>query len=456
MKTSAILPLLLAGVAACGGGRRAVDADAPPPRAAERRSSPPPAPDPVRAYRGAGLIAHGGAFPVTGRVSFVGGPTPDTTFVLLTLALPSRALSFTHSDDSYRAEYEVRAAVRRGADTAASVEAVERVVVPNFRETARTDESIVFQQLLRLAPGDYDLRLQLRDLGSDRAVVDSSALRVPRLADGSLGTPIPYYEAIVRRTREAVPRLLVTPRATVTFGQDSVLPVYVEGYGAADEQRVRAEVRGEAGSVLWRDSLALERREGALASGVVELPVARLGIGAVTLAMWRPGATDTVRSPLFVSFGDDLPAATFEDMVSYLRFFTSPHRLDLLRRAPVSERGAAWAEFLAATDPDPVTEGHQALQAYFVRLQVANQRYRDEGGPGWLSDRGMVFTAFGDPDQVFEPSVNHIGARNRMQVWIYRDHQLQVEFRDASGFDRWRMTPSSETRFRMALSRLHQ
>jgi GWxTD domain-containing protein len=454
MKPSAVLPLLLAGVAACGGGRRAVEADAPPPRVADRRSAPPPAPDPVKAYRGAGLIAHGAPFPLTGRISFVGGPTPDTTFVLLTLALPSRALTFTHASDSYRAEYEVRAEARRGADTAASVEAVEKVVVPNFRETARTDESVIFQQVLRLAPGDYDLRLRLRDLGSDRGVADSAALRVPRLADGTLGTPIPYYEAVVRTGRTTVPRLLVTPRATVTFGQDSVLPVYVEGYGTGAQQ-VRAAVLGEAGSVLWRDSLSLTPREGSLASGVVELPVSNLGIGAVTLAVWRPGAADTVRSPLFVSFGDDLPAATFEDMVSYLRYFTSPQRLERLRRAPVSERGRAWAEFLAATDPDHATAGHRELQAYFTRLQVANQRYRDEGGPGWLSDRGMVYTAFGDPDQVYEPTSNRIGARNRMQVWIYRDRQLQLEFRDASGFDRWRMVPSSETSFRMALTRLH-
>jgi GWxTD domain-containing protein len=407
----------------------------------------------VGAYRSAGLIAHGGPFPVTGRVSFVAGPTPDTTFVVLTLALPSRALTFSHVGDHYQAEYEVRAEVARGADTALALTATEEVVVPNFRETTRGDESVLFQQVLRIAPGDYAMRLRLRDLGSERGVADTSTLRVPRLAAGTIGTPIPYYEALVRPERAAVPRLLVMPRATATFGTDSVLPVYVEGYGDGP-QRVQTAVLGETGGVLWRDSLDLQPRAEGLASEVLSLPVPRLGIGALTLAVWRPGA-DTVRTPLFVSFGANLPAATFEDMLSYLRFFTSPSRLDELRRTPVAERGTAWAAFLAETDPDRVTEGHQGLQQYFARMQVANQRYRDDGGPGWLSDRGMVYTALGDPEQIYEPTASQIGMRNRLQVWMYREHQVQLEFRDSSGFDRWQLTPQSEGAFYFALSRLH-
>jgi GWxTD domain-containing protein len=412
----------------------------------------------VQLYRRMGLIAHGAPLPVTGRLSYMAGPTADTTFAVLTLALANRALSFNHSGEDYRASYTVDVAVHRGGDTAAApaahYTAQESVRVPTFRETTRTDESVLFQQVMRLAPGAYRLVLQLRDGGSgERAMADTTTLTVPRLGDGTLATPLPYYEAVVRPAIAEVPRVLVTPRATVTFGHDSILPLYLEAYGGGPTPVVAA-ARDEGGTVLWRDTLTLQPRDARLSSGVLDVPVAFLGIGASTLAVWRQDARDTATTPLFVSFGADLPAATFEDMLSYLRFFTAPARLDALRNAPVAERPRAWRAFLAATDPDPDEPGNQALQQYFTRIQVANQRYRDEGGPGWLSDRGMVYAAFGDPDQVYESAPGTIGQRNRFQIWIYRDRGVQLEFRDLSGFDRWELTPQAEGQFYGALRRL--
>ena len=434
-----------------GGARDGSEPGALPAPSA-RRDTPPP-PDPVGTFRRMGLIAQGGEFPLTGRVGYLASAHPDTTFVVLTLALPSRALTFTHGGDRYRGGYEVRAVVRRGADSTAGIQAHELVVVPTFRETSRNDESILFQQVLRLGPGSYQLLLRLRDDGSERTAADTMALVVPRLSAGTLGTPLPYYQMVVRGARGDVPRLLVTPRGVVTFGRDSVLPVYVEGYGSG-EIPVRAVVRGEGGVTLWRDSARLEPHDDGLATAVLQLPVAALGIGAVELEVSRDGGAMPVRSPLLVTFGEDLPAASFDDMLSYLRFFAAPARLERLRRAPADQRGTLWAEFLASTDPDPSLAGNQALQQYFARIQVANQRYRDEAGPGWLSDRGMVFVALGDPEQILEPNPLSGTSRNRAQLWIYRDQQLQLEFRDVTGFDRWQLVPSGEVAFRSALARL--
>lgn len=453
----------LAGPAACagsGGLRGAEETGAMPPRPAGLLAAPPP-PDAVRLYRGMGLIAHGEPFPVTGRLSYLAGSSPETTYVVVTVAIPNRALTFTLSGDGYHAAYAVDAVVRQGNDTAARASAREAVVVASFRETARTDESIVFQQLLRIAPGRYEMLLRLRDEGSERAAADTTALDVPRLgAAATLGTPVPYYEAVARERLDAVPRLLAMPRATVTFGRDSTLPVYLEGYGAtgANGVTVRAAVRGEDGAVVWRDSATLARRSGALASGVLALPVRRLGIGAATLDVWRDDGRDTVHAPILVTLGDELPAASFEDMLSYLRFFASPARLERLRAAPPAERGAAWEAFLGGGEPGAVAGDAgargRALQQYFARIQVANQRYGSAGEPGWLTDRGMVFAAFGDPDQLLEPDPSALSPRGLVQRWVYRERKLQLEFRDVAGQDRWRLAPSSEGEFRAALSRL--
>jgi len=462
--------LVVAGCWHPGGGGSAELGDGVVP---EWRETPPPPPDVVAGYRRSGLLAHGEPFPFTGRVVHLATTTPDTTLVLLTVGIPSRGLTFTHSGDSYRAAYEVTVVAARDGVAVDSATVEERVVVSTFRESVRTDESILFQRQLRVPPGSYALRVRVRDARGAHEGADTVMVEVPRLVAGTLGTPAPYYEVLPRATVASTPRLLVAPRATVVFGQDSLLPIYLEGYSleghpAATEgdavtgAPVWLLVRDEGGVEVWRDSMTLttvgpvEVESGGrlLESGVMRVPVARLGIGVSTLHAWRAGTGDSVSAPLFLTFGNDLPAVTFDDMLGYLRFFTSPRRLEALREVAPEERGRAWTGFLAAVGEADGMSGEQALRSYFARIQVANQRYRDGAGPGWLSDRGMVFVAFGDPDQVQESTSPTMIQRGDVERWIYHGRGLRLEFQDPDGTGQWRFTPASGAAFRDALAHL--
>jgi GWxTD domain-containing protein len=452
----AILSVLGAVGLACSGRR---PEGAPAPRAAgeteaPRRGSTPVQTDAVQLYRQMGLLAEGGETPFVGSVAYVAGPTADSTLMLLTLSLSTRALTFAREGDRYRAAYSVTLDMRQGGQVARRLDAREFVRVTTFKETTRTDESVIFQQVLPIAPGTYDMSLSVRDDGGNKSSAIEATVGVPRLGIGTVSSPIPFYEAALRNSTDSLPRIVPSPRSTVTFGQDSLVPVYVEGYGGSDSLLpLRAAVRGEAGSgVLWSDSVALPRR-GSLYSGVVQVPVSRLGVGVATLAVWRSGGTDTTRTPLFVSFGDELPVASFAEMVNYLRYFAAPYRLQTLRDATAEQRASAWATFLRETDPIPATPQHEGLRDYFSRIAQANARFREEGSVGWLSDRGRVYVSLGSPDQIIEPNANDLNARGRAQIWDYRRHRLQVVFIDQTGFGRWRMTMGSETEFETVLRR---
>jgi GWxTD domain-containing protein len=170
---------------------------------------------------------------------------------------------------------------------------------------------------------------------------------------------------------------------------------------------------------------------------------------------------DTVRAPVFVSFGDDIPLLSYEEMLSELRYFAAPDRIRALRDAPVERRGLAWADFLRSTDPAPSTPEHEALQAYFNRILQANLRFREEGrsGTGWLSDRGKVFVAVGEPDQVYEQTTNlpvtaTSTTRGRVQSWEYTQYRVRFLFYDENGTGRWRLTPASEAEFQAINARI--
>jgi GWxTD domain-containing protein len=226
--------------------------------------------------------------------------------------------------------------------------------------------------------------------------------------------------------------------------------IYVEAYGQGNRLPVDFVVRNDKGVQLWRDSTNLARR-GALFSGVVSVPISTVGVGIAQVSFSRRDAADSVKAPLFVSFGEDIPLMSFEDMLGYLRFFASPGRLSALRNAPAERRATVWAGFLRSTDPVPETPINEEMQAYFGRIQLANAQFRMDRNPGWLSDRGMVFVALGDPDQIIERNVNQtvsttqMGSTSRLQIWQYRNYNSQLVFYEETG--KWRLTRPSETEF---------
>jgi GWxTD domain-containing protein len=449
------LPPLVAAslllVAACGGNRR--PPRAPAPEASAPRRVSPSQPDAVRLYRQMGLLAEGGETPFVGSVAFLGSKSADSTLFLLTVSVPTRALTFVRESDRYRASYSATLALTRGDETARRIESHQIVRVAAFKETTRSDESVLYQQVVMVRPGSYSLSFSLRDDAGGKGSSIEASVNVPRVVTGSLSSPIPVYEATPRASLDSLPRIVPTPRATVTFGQDSTLRIYLEAYGSGTTLPIRAAVFGENTSTpVWSGTAALERH-GDLFSGVVNVPVAQLGVGALTLAVTRGTGPDTMRAPIFVTFGDDLPVATFAEMVSYLRYFGSAARLQGLRDAPPDARASAWAAFLRETDPDPSTPLNEGLRDYFGRIAQANGRFREEGGAGWLTDRGRVLVALGTPDQFYEPNTSDLNQRGRAQIWEYRRHRLQVVFVDQTGFGRWRMTVGSEAEFEALMRR---
>ena len=441
--------LILASALACSSVTSGGNSQ-PNPRALPSEGNP--APDVSDIYRQIGLLAAPNPLAFVGRLSSFASASPDTTLVLASLSIPNRALSFTREGDRYRAPYEVKLILARDGIEAANVNVMEIVRVGSFRETNRTDESVIFQHYFHIPPGVYTLSATVRDVGGSRAASQQATVTVPSLIAGRLSTPTLVYEATGRSVLDSAPRLLASPRSSAVFGRDSTVAIYIEGYGQGVRLPVNFVVRNDKGAQIWRDSTALGRN-GALFSGVVNVPISTVGVGIARVFFTRrdAGGADSVEAPLFVSFGEDIPLMSFEDMVGYLRFFATLSRLSALRNAPLEKRATMWAEFLRATDPIPETPTNEDLQAYFGRIQQANAQFRMDRNPGWLSDRGMVFVALGEPDEIFDRSVNQtlsptqVASAARIQIWQYRQYNSQLVFYEDMG--RWKLTRPSETEF---------
>jgi GWxTD domain-containing protein len=444
-----VVAVFLASIASCATGNRGGSHGA---TSAPFRADGLAIGDATTLYREAGLIAVAGPVSYVGTLGFFAAPTPDSTLSLLTLSLPTRALTFIREGDRYRAEYRVTADIRRDGSLVHHIEAKEIVRVVSYRETSRAEESVIFQEYFALVPGLYTLAIAVRDEASSRTGSYEREMTVPMVDRHGLSSSLPVHDALPRLGIDSLPRLVTSPRSTAVFGRDSTLSTYVEAYGLLPGEQIQAAIRGSDGMILWSDSVSLSSI-GVVSSGLVRVPVSPLGIGALSLVLRRAGRRDSTLTPLFISFGDDLPVASFEDMLSYLIFFASPQRLSVLRNAALTERATIWAAFLRETDPIPETGQHEVLQSYFSRIQQANQDFREEGGVGWRTDRGRVFVALGAPDNILEPTGASVNQRNAVLVWEYQRLQLQLVFVDQTGFNRWRLNPNSELDFQAAVRR---
>ena len=454
---------LVVAFAACGGARPAGGpAGAPAPVSAGGSSSNATAPavastgpqfDQVRLYQQLGLLARGAPMPFVGNASFLATGTQDSTHVLIGLGISNASLTFSRDGDRFRAGYSVEIAVKQNGATVKQSDARESVLLSSFRETSRIDESIIFQELLTLTPGSYNLVLTVRDDGSSRANTEDVTLLVPQVKDGMLSSPITFARAVTRNNRDSLPQIVSSPTSTITFGSDSMVPLYLEGYSSAAGARlpIRYAVMSEKGQTIFADSTSLPKR-GNLYSGVVMIPVARLTIGAAQVAFLQPGRSDSVKVPIFIGFGEDLPVTTYEDMITYLRWFAPSYELNTLRDTAPEFRAGAWASFVKRHAT--LGGSNEPLRDYFRRLLGANARFREEGIPGWTTDRGKVLLGLGEPDQVFDQrNSTDFGQRGRSQIWDYRNQNLQLTFYDQTGFGRWRLVNSSEIAFQAAWRR---
>jgi GWxTD domain-containing protein len=437
----------------CGSWQRVGSSDRPSPG-----TTLPHLFDATSVYRSMGFLATGNPLPFVASVRYLRGPAPDSTLALFALSLANSAITFQRSGPEFVAEYRVEVIFRRdsGLVPVRHIARDELVRVRSFQETLRSDESVIFQQIVTLAPGPYSLSVMVRDRNgpafarAERVDTAPDLWRRPGITE-----PIPIYEGAGRTTVAALPALLANPRATLPYGTDTIR-FYVEAYGlTGDRLRLVARVVDGDDRELWRDTVAL-RGDASLAATAIAVAPDRLPVGQAEIETSPAGGGDTTRARFLVSFSNQWVITNFDEMVSLLRYFDAQRWVDSLRKSAPADRPNLWRAFWKATDPVAITPENEALDDYFKRVQLANVRFADEGEPGWLTDRGEVFITLGEPDEILDMSSGMDRSGLRAIRWTYTSHRVVLYFQDQSGFNHFKLTPTSRSEFQRVLMRVRR
>ena len=451
MRRLAALALLVVAQTRCAPARRADSGPPPDPGAGVSTLF-----DAGAVYSSMGLLVAGPPLPFVATVQYLADATSDSTLAVFGLSLANHSLSFQRDGSGYMAQYHVEVAFRSDSGPVRQFATDETVRVRAFQEAQRADESVIYQQFIGVPPGVYHVSVTVRDRGSPSVAHRERTDTVPRFSGQGMSEPLAVYQSTGRSRASEVPNLLVNPRSTVSYGADS-LRFYVEVYGARPGARVAARALDQAGQEMWRDTVALTGSDN-LATALVTLRPGALpvGEGRFEVQPLGQGAAATRTARFLVSFSEQWAITNYDQMISLLRYFDRQDWVDKLRQAPPDQRPAVWREFYKATDPVPVTPENEALEAYFRRVQFANQRFRESGGPGWLTDRGEVYICLGEPDDVFDFSTDVARSGVRGVRWTYNTLRLTLFFQDQSGFGRFRLTPLSRAEFQRVLAQVRR
>ncbi len=410
-----------------------------------------PIPNPLRFYTDLGFLVGDVDFPAVGGFAFLPGPG-DSAYAMLALSIPNRALRFRAAAPGFLARYRVVAVVGDTLAPVGRLEETEEVRVRSFRETSRRDESIVFQAMMILPPGDYPAWVGVDDLNSLNGFEATVTLPVPRFDPPFVTPPIAVYRAEPRRDRASVPALILNPRATVELEGRPLL--YVESQPSAPA--VLTVYAGE--HTVLSDTLTVEEADtGDFRAYIWPIESGKLPPGVVTIATQPLGAATSNSANLTVALMSDWVVADYQEAVSYLRYAATPSELDALRSAPPGERAQVLHLLWEKRDPDPETKEHEFFAQYFDRIRESNNRFGDAATPGWLTDRGAVYVTLGPPDEVLRYVDAQAGPDNS-QAWLYDESlgfELRLVFTDPTGSGAYGLTVESRRAFLEAVETLY-
>ena len=138
--------------------------------------------------------------------------------------------------------------------------------------------------------------------------------------------------------------------------------------------------------------------------------------------------------------------------VAYI--ITSEEKKAFKALATDEERENFIEQFWRRRDPNPDTEENEYREEYYERIAYANEHYTS-GIPGWKTDRGRVYIAWGKPDGIEShpsggsynrPSYEGGGSTTTypFETWFYRHLDgigdgIEIEFVDPTGTGEYRI-----------------
>jgi GWxTD domain-containing protein len=364
----------------------------------------------------------------------------DVPWIQIEVSIPYPELMFRADGDSLRASFDLIAVLYHNGTQLTGDLWRQDIAVGSMREARST--SGIFRRSVLLPGHPGDLRVEVtvseQSSGNEGRISQDIRVREPGSEDLSIGKI--WFERCGTDSAGNRHAGGGAPIVGRRFGSDTG-PVCVwtvvrsrgikEGSPLTLEwkilgQRREPVVQDRSTVTAVGDSIPISFR----------LPLQSLWLGGYDL--WLQISAGDVSASRDISFDMDETMVTLEqnpsESIALVRLIATSEEIDALESAPPEARERAWVDFWEHRDPTPGTEQNEFKEEFFARVRYANEHFSSLG-PGWKTDRGMIYIQYGPPDQV--ESYPHNVDGPPYEVWWYYQLRRRYVFVDYDGFGRY-------------------
>jgi len=327
-------------------------------------------------------------------------------------------------------------------------------------------ETLIFM----IPPGEYDLRVTVRDSVTAREYTTHAALvgyAAPPAVSDLLLSPdmrqISVGDTVPRPGELLIGSTMVTATAEVLLTplRGAKLHYLFEAYSAADQTGTMAlAVEDASGRTLIRTPGAQIDipANGAVFKGDMDLTGLPEGVYHLRLELQLGGevtsrqrgfrmagmretlARDSVRRAAARITDEGYFAAMNEEQLDsaqapLLYIAAETDQMDLYDRLSVQAKRAYLTRFWKGRDPSPGSPRNEAREQFYGGVAYANHTFGEgrRGVPGWRTDRGRIYSKNGKPHDLLDRTRS--GRAPPYQVWQYYSgkHRWYI-FADRTGF----------------------
>jgi GWxTD domain-containing protein len=371
---------------------------------------------------------------------------PGHPRVDLYIQIPYNELMFVTDAGAYRAQFELSAEIRGSDGQLAWQRSQSSELHANtFTQTVSDRLSSLRQFSANLAPGAYDVRIEMTDGESKRTETVKRRVTVRDLDTNALEVS---DILLVNRVSNDAGRTSIVPNIS------GILPPKAAQFSLFFEVycRVPIDTLGMTYRIFDGGGKQIATIDRSIASaGPMTQIICRFDSVVVSTGDYRVTVDVAPLHPrdgrllhagatcrLAVSTGA-IPR-TIKDVdkaIVQLRYVAKDSEIEFMQAGTTTEeRQARFLEYWKKRDPDPSTPENELMEEYYARVAYANEHFR-HFQEGWKTDMGMIFIRFGPPENV-ERHPFETDSRP-YELWYYYQLNRQFVFVDRSGFGDYRL-----------------
>ncbi len=378
---------------------------------------------------------------------------PGLSKVDVFIQVPYKNVQFVKSSQGFTAKYSITASVFDSTKKKLIVEKTwnETVNVMDYNLATSKDNYNLSKRSFDLTPGVYIIRTMLQDKDSKQEAIGENLFIVKTYKDNILLSDILFVSNsdLNQRKNEIIPnvsRNIPSAKQRIKF--------YFEVY-VLDTLGTRNTIEY---SVVNSDNLTIHKEveDRDLKTGVTKIVYTLkefpFELGVYTLIVSVLDSNQTVLTKTtksFYSHWKGLPSVItdIDKAIAQTVYIANPDEMEFMEDGEnTKEKTKRFLDYWKKKDPSPNNEENEIFDEYFRRIAYSNENFSNYI-EGWRSDRGMVYTILGSPNNIDRHPFEYDS--KPYEVWEYYDLNRSFIFLDQTGFGDYRLvTPLSGDLYR--------